>query len=111
VTTASPSSIRLDFQVLIYPEDGVWIAHCLEMDVAESGATPKAAVEALIDVANVLVEDAIRSGSLDSIFHSAPKEVWSLYANAPDDVAMASPPRKLAAPVNRIQFRNLAPAY
>jgi hypothetical protein len=26
---------------IVYPEDGIWLAHCLEMDIVAEGDNPK----------------------------------------------------------------------
>ena len=60
--------VRLDFQVLVYPEDGFWIAHCLETDLAAEGSNPKSAFASLIDITNALVENAVSEGDIRSVF-------------------------------------------
>lgn len=76
--------IRLEFRVLLYPEDGWWIAHCLEMDLPAEGKTPQEAVKNLMSIANVQIAAAMDEGNLESIFSAAPPELWKMFVNAHD---------------------------
>jgi predicted RNase H-like HicB family nuclease len=39
------SELRIPLRGVIYHEDGIWLAHCLEMDIVAEGETPKVALE------------------------------------------------------------------
>ncbi len=101
--------IRLDFQVLIYPEGKFWIAHCLETDIASEGKTPKAAIKSLIDISNLQIEALLAEGDLSSLFSPAPRDIWRLFATALDRPSSSKRPRHAAKPINRINVRQLAP--
>ena len=72
--------VKLDFQVLIYPEDQWWIAHCLEMDLPAEGKTPDEAFKNLLEIARIQIEDALERQNLASIFSAAPAELWRQFA-------------------------------
>ena len=99
--------VRLDFQVLVYPEDGLWIAHCLETDLAAEGSNPKSAFSSLIDITNVLVENAIDEGDIPSIFSPAPPELWHMYSIASEPKSPSRRPRRLNSFVQRVSRRQL----
>jgi hypothetical protein len=102
---ASADKIRLEFSVLVYPEDHWWIAHCLEMDLPAEGDTPDKAIRNLVDIALVQIRSALSEGDLQSIFSAAPPELWKAFAIATD----LTPPRKrLAKPIERLNVRELA---
>jgi hypothetical protein len=64
---------------IIYPEDGVWLAHCLEMDIVAEGTTPEKAFQDLVDLCNWQLEVAKKQGDVESAFRPAPPEYWKLF--------------------------------
>jgi len=60
--------------VLYWQEEGSFLAHCLELDIAAEGATSQ---EVLRRLAELIVEQIeFAEGKKIDIFHSAPKEFW-----------------------------------
>lgn len=100
--------IRLDFQVLVYPEGEFWIAHCLETDIAAEGKSQQEAIENLIDVSNLQIETLLSEGDLNSLFSPAPSEIWRLFSTAQDRKASPQRPSRAAKPIHRIRVRQLA---
>lgn len=96
------AEIRLEFRVLIYPEDKWWIAHCLEMDLPAEGKNPKEALKNLMDLVNFQITSAIAEADLDSVFCSAPPELWRLFAYSTDASQTTT---KLPKPVKRLDVR------
>jgi predicted RNase H-like HicB family nuclease len=96
--------MKLDFQVLVYPEDDWWIAHCLEMDLPAEGNTPDEAIQNLLDIARVQVEDALKHQNLTSIFSAAPAELWRQFAFGKQKRSQA----RVHSPFNRLSVRELA---
>lgn len=74
----------LDFQldVLLDREEGGWLAHCLQLDLAEWGETRETAHANLLDVIRVHVESAVENDNLEHLFHPAPPEVWKAFFHA-----------------------------
>jgi len=99
------NALRLDFQVLIYQEGDFWIAHCLETDLVAEGASPKGALESLVDISNSLIEAQIAEGDIRAIFSPAPAEIWRMYATASD--TRSPRPRRAVKPLNRLNVRKL----
>ncbi|MEX0794697.1 MAG: hypothetical protein WD045_16285 [Pirellulaceae bacterium] len=103
------SKLRLDFSIVIYKEDGWWIAHCLETDLPAEGKTPNAALKNLIELTNFQLEAALEEGNLASIFTAAPPHLWTMYASS-GDMALEKFPRKPNKSVNRLSVRELVSA-
>jgi predicted RNase H-like HicB family nuclease len=77
---ASATNFRIGFNILIYREDQWWIAHCLEMDLPAEGNSPQEALENLVDLVNLQIDDAVEHGDLQTIFSPAPPELWKMFA-------------------------------
>lgn len=99
-------TIRLDLSVLVFVEGDWWIAHCLEMDMAEEGKTPLEAFKNLVDVINYHVGAAVDEADLGSIFSPSPPELWKLFAIS-QDYDLPKVPRRTIKPVNRFRVRQL----
>ena len=102
-------SIRIELRAVIYPDDGCWIAHCLELDVAAEGSSPIEAAESLVSLCDYQIDNAIQHGDLNTIFRPAPPEIWSLYAKAKDTKAMLKPGHGPTNRINRFEARELCP--
>jgi predicted RNase H-like HicB family nuclease len=75
---------RHRLHVLIYESEiqGIWIGHCLEMDLVSQGISPGHARE-MIDEAIRLVADArIADGQSPFDIRPAPPEYWAMLASA-----------------------------
>ncbi len=101
--TPTPT-IQLDFRVLLYPEEGFWIAHCLETDLACEGSEPDEAFGGLVDITNALVEQALAEGDIKSVFSTAPVDILHMYALAPRQKSGARP-LNLHGAINRVERR------
>lgn len=75
----SPPSVKLN--VLLYEEDGEWIAHCLQMDIVTSSVNQSVVIEEILDLIQAQVEYAIDNNNMDNIFKSAPAEDWERLAH------------------------------
>lgn len=75
------SAIHPDFNldVLLYREAGHWVAHCLQLDLVEAGATPEAAEDALAGVIRHHIEWALEDDDMAHLFHPAPPETWKRF--------------------------------
>lgn len=97
------SEIRLDIRAVLYREDEWWIAHCLELDLPAEGKTQREAIEALMELTETHIEQAMAEGALESIFRPAPQELWRMYSLASRD--RRAP--KLKKPIHRLDVREL----
>lgn len=67
---------RFEVNVLCKKEDGVWVGHCLEMDIVTTGGTPDEVQSNMQDLVFAQVESAFENDNLQNLFFPAPKEVW-----------------------------------
>lgn len=75
-----PPNLQLD--VLLYREEGRWTAHCLQLDLVESGRTVQAAQSDILDVIRAHIEWAIEHDNMEHLFHPAPPEYWKMFLTA-----------------------------
>ncbi len=66
----------LDFEVLLYREDGMWVALALELNVIGTGTTADAAAVELIEAIESQLSFAQSRGNLDTIWRQASNERW-----------------------------------
>jgi predicted RNase H-like HicB family nuclease len=83
----SESLPTLRLNILVTPEGGEFLAHCLEFDIAEGGKTPEEAVDNLIETCVAHIRYAIEDDDLEHLFKPAPPEFWAkFYAARPEQV-------------------------
>jgi len=73
---------RLAFNVLVNFEDGLWVAHCLELDIVATGDSPKEAADDIRELIQAQVSSAMVNDNMDNLYHPAPREVWAAFTKA-----------------------------
>jgi predicted RNase H-like HicB family nuclease len=73
---------EFNLDVLLYREDGEWVAHCLQLDLVEAGATPEEAEDNLAGVIQHHIQWALDDDDMEHLFHPAPPEVWKQFFGA-----------------------------
>jgi hypothetical protein len=86
------------FNCLIKFEDGLFVAHCLELDIVATGATPDLARSELNDLIIAQVDYAFSNDNLEHLYHPAPSQVWKEYFDC-----MPQPEQKIRV---ESRFRN-----
>jgi hypothetical protein len=77
----------LRLNILVTAEGEQFLAHCLELDMAEGGQTPEEAVDNLIETCVAHIRYAIEDDDLEHLFKPAPPEFWArFYAARPEQV-------------------------
>ena len=71
------NDLQIDLRAILSREDGVWLAHCLEMDIVAEGTTFRQATQDLVDLCVFQIQTAIEHHDLASVFRPAPPEVWN----------------------------------
>jgi predicted RNase H-like HicB family nuclease len=108
------SNVRINLSAIVYPEDGAWIAHCLELDIVAEGASSDEAVQSLVSLCDFQIKVAMEEGDLRSIFRPAPAETWQMFASGREKriAGRRAPLRKggFKGPVNRFEARQLSVA-
>lgn len=94
---------RIDLRVIVYQERGIWLSHCLELDIVGEGETPQESLKTLVELCTLQVETAVEAGDLQSIFRAAPAEYWKLYLQGRDQV-----PPTAKRPIERFEVREAA---
>ncbi|HEX6985897.1 MAG TPA: hypothetical protein VF170_10995 [Planctomycetaceae bacterium] len=73
-------TLRIPLRVVFYPEDGEWIAHCLEFDLLGSGSTKQEAVESLAEAIRLQVDESLRHDNPRNLFSPADGEYFEMFA-------------------------------
>ena len=106
VKTKNPTRMRVSLRAVVYPEDGWWLAHCLETDIVAEAKSPQLAVRELGDLCSLQVRVALEEGDLASAFRSAPAEVIKMFFLARE---MPENPRQ-RGPIDRLEAREYVPS-
>ena len=77
---AKPLSLHID--VVVYREEGLYVAHALQLDLVVTAPTEKEAMDDLIDVCVAQISDAFENDNLKYLFRSAPLEAWQKWRKA-----------------------------
>lgn len=75
---------RVALRVLLYPEGGSWVAHCLEFDLVGAGAQQDEALQQLAGAIETQVAWSVEQGDPSLLFSPAPREVEVLFAAGQD---------------------------
>jgi hypothetical protein len=68
-----PPDLRVD--ILVYKDHDLWVAHCLQLDVAVAEPDRVDAMEECINTCSEHLAFAIKTGRVDTAFKMAPPEV------------------------------------
>lgn len=71
------SDLSFNANILIKKEDGLFIAHCLELDIVATGDSKEQAKRECVALICAQIEYAFVHDNLDNLFHPAPQEVWA----------------------------------
>ena len=71
------SDISIGVNILIKEEDGMFVAHCLELDIVAVAKTLDQAQREVVSLICAQVDYAFSNNNLDNLFHPAPPEVWA----------------------------------
>jgi len=72
---------RFDFRGLVYaaPDSDDYVAHCLELDLVEYGASVEEALTNLVEVVAAHLNYALEHSLENALFNPAPKKYWDAY--------------------------------
>lgn len=70
---------QMELRVITYREEGVWLAHCLELDIVAEGQSSKQAVKDLVDLCVLQIKTAVEENDLESVIRPAPPAIWTLF--------------------------------
>lgn len=69
-------------RILIYRENGHWMAHCLEFDLLADGKSMPDAVRRLIGVIDTHIGYLRENDLMDQLYHPAPLKFWNMLSKA-----------------------------
>jgi hypothetical protein len=98
---------KFELRFVVYREAGVWLAHCLEMDIVAEG---RSAGEALADVFQLCaaqIEFVVEQGDIKAAFRAAPPEFWAMYSKAVPFIPSETPQWPAAVDVEKVVAREL----
>jgi len=102
------SKFSINLSAVVYREDNLWLAHCLELDIVAEAKTVDNAVSSLVSLCDLQIKVALEEGDLQSIFRPAPAEIWKLFTVAQKKQLRSK--RAFKMPVHRFETRQLAVA-
>ncbi|HML96587.1 MAG: hypothetical protein IT344_04115 [Candidatus Dadabacteria bacterium] len=77
----SVRTINLD--IVIYREDGLWVAHCLQLDIVAASQTVEEAQSEIMELIKAHTEYTIEHDDWEHFYHPAPERYWALIPKAP----------------------------
>jgi hypothetical protein len=95
---------QFELRIVAYREEGVWLAHCLELDIVTEGKSSKKAVRDLINLCVLQIKVAIEENDLPAIIRPAPSEIWTMFFSATKKKRFKPTPR---GPVTEVDEREL----
>jgi len=106
------SNLRINLSAIVYCEDGVWLAHCLELDIVAEGSDANDAIHSLVSLCDLQIKVAMEEGDIESVFRPAPPEIWKLFAAGKERIVEDKIRHRKAggfkAPVNRFESREMS---
>lgn len=66
----------LTVSILVKKKGGMWIGHCLELDIVATSGNLDQLKKDMNDLIAAQVEYAFSTNNLDHLYHAAPKKVW-----------------------------------
>ncbi len=73
-------SFRIPLKAVLYKENEIWLAHCLEFDLIGDGQTPTHALKNLSKAIAVQVKASIKHKCLQNLFVPADAKYWAMFA-------------------------------
>jgi hypothetical protein len=95
------SNLHIALRVVVYHENGTWLAHCLEMDIVAEGENPQEAMKDLVDLCNLQVRVALEEGDLESVVRPAPPGIWKMFFMGEEMPGFRRPAKPPAQPSSK----------
>ncbi|HKL00313.1 MAG TPA: hypothetical protein VJ943_08665 [Desulfotignum sp.] len=78
--------ISFTTNILIKKDDGVFIAHCLELDVVAVGESLDMVQREIVSLICAQIDYAFCNDNIDNLFHPAPPETWQEFYKCSEQV-------------------------
>lgn len=74
------------FNVVCFKEEELFVAHCLELNIATSAETIGEVKNDISDLIKAQIEYAIGHNNMEYLFKSAPQEIWNILKHSKPDL-------------------------
>ena len=78
-TESQMKRLRVPLRIVVYQEDGDWVAHCLEFDLVGAGSNRKEAMSLLAEAVSIQAEESFKSGNLRNLFSPADGKYFQMF--------------------------------
>ena len=78
--TKTKSKVSINLSAIVYRENALWVAHCLELDIVAEGKDVEDAVASLVSLCDLQIKVAMEEADLESVFRPAPPEIWKMFS-------------------------------
>jgi hypothetical protein len=66
----------MTFNIIAKKESGMWVAHCLELDIVATAGTMTDVKKEMDDLIVAQIDYAFTNNNLDNLYKPAPPEAW-----------------------------------
>ncbi|MBW2647108.1 MAG: hypothetical protein JRE23_13225 [Deltaproteobacteria bacterium] len=66
----------MSFSILLKEVDGVFVAHCLELDIVTTHKNVEQVRTDILDLISAQVDYAFSNDNINHLYHPAPPEIW-----------------------------------
>lgn len=81
-----PEATSMVFNLLIKKEKGLFVAHCLELDIVSTSTDFDQVKKEIIDLVMAQVDYAFSNDNLNYLYHPAPEKVWAEFYACKDQI-------------------------
>jgi predicted RNase H-like HicB family nuclease len=76
--------LRIPLQVVLYQDDGQWVAHCLQFDLAGVADSQSEAMQLLNEAIEIQIRETLATGNGRNLFSPADSELFQMFAAGRD---------------------------
>ena len=76
--------MAMNFSVFVKKEEGMFVAHCLELDIVATAPTLKQVQIDMFDLLSAQISYAFANNNLANLYNPAPPEVWKEFFECKD---------------------------
>ncbi len=80
------NEISFTANVLTKEEDGMFVAHCLELDIVAVAPTQEEVQREIVSLVCAQIDYAFSNDNLDNLFHPAPSEMWQEFYRCKEQI-------------------------
>lgn len=103
------NDISFTTNILVKKEDGLYVAHCLELDIVAVAETFDEAQREIVSLICAQIDYAFTNDNLDNLFHPAPSEAWQEFYKCKEQVERKYEIRPLIK--NRTHSQKIIPPW